>query len=97
MLTTVQQLCAIGGWSVFIIQAYHGLGKHQETISQEDMMVFQHAGFWQSIISATWALGFLKVSIGFNLLRLSSGGWYRWSLWATIGTCPSSLIFGDER
>ncbi|KAK4243124.1 hypothetical protein C7999DRAFT_18479 [Corynascus novoguineensis] len=77
-------LCAIGGWSVFIFQAGHGLGKHQETISKEDMLVFQHAGFWQSIISATWALGFLKISIGFNLLRLSSGGWYRWCLWATI-------------
>jgi len=49
-------------------------------------MVFQHAGFWQSIISAAWALGFLKISIGFNLLRLSSNRWYSWALWGTIGT-----------
>lgn len=85
MLTTAKQLCSIGGWAVFVFQAQHGLGKHQETISSEDMMVFQHAGFWQSIISATWALGFLKISIGFNLLRLSSSKWFKWSLWATIG------------
>ncbi|KAK4156003.1 hypothetical protein C8A00DRAFT_13028 [Chaetomidium leptoderma] len=77
-------ICALGGWVVFIIQAQHGLGKHQETISQDDLIIFQHAGFWQSIISATWALGFLKVSIGFNLLRLSTSKWYSWSLWATI-------------
>jgi hypothetical protein len=48
------------------------------------MMQFQHAGFWQSILSATWALGFLKISIGFNLLRLSTSKWFRWALWATI-------------
>ena len=54
-------------------------------------MVFQQAGFYQSIISATWALGFLKISIGFNLLRLSSSRWYSLCLWATIGmTCAFS-------
>ncbi|KAL2151051.1 hypothetical protein VTH82DRAFT_6149 [Thermothelomyces myriococcoides] len=77
-------LCAIGGWSVFIYQAGHGLGKHEDTISPEDKILFAHAGFWQSVISANWALGFLKISIGFNLLRLSSGTWYRRCLWATI-------------
>ncbi|KAK3305934.1 uncharacterized protein B0T15DRAFT_435256 [Chaetomium strumarium] len=77
-------LCALGGWIVFIIQSRYGLGKHQDTISREDMVTFQHAAFWQSIISATWALGFLKISIGFNLLRLSSSRWFRVSLWATI-------------
>lgn len=76
---------------MFIIQAKHGLGKHQDTISKEDFMIFSHAGFWQSIISATWALGFLKVSIGFNLLRLSSSKWYSWALWATIGICASPM------
>ncbi|KAL2168161.1 hypothetical protein VTG60DRAFT_329 [Thermothelomyces hinnuleus] len=77
-------LCAMGRWSVFVYQAGHGLGKHEETISPEDKVLFTHAGFWQSIISATWALGFLKISIGFNLLRLSSGVWYCRCLWATI-------------
>jgi len=53
-------------------------------------MVFQQAGFYQSIISATWSLGFLKISIAFNLLRLSPAKWYTWSIWATIGTCSPS-------
>ncbi|KAK4236380.1 hypothetical protein C8A03DRAFT_16974 [Achaetomium macrosporum] len=77
-------LCALGGWIVFVIQSRYGLGKHQDTILKDDMIIFQHAGFWQSIISATWALGFLKISIGFNLLRLSSSRWYSICLWATI-------------
>lgn len=84
---TTTQLCAIGGWSVFVFQAQHGLGKHQDTIAKDDLIVFQQAGFYQSIISATWSLGFLKISIAFNLLRLSPAKWYTWSLWATIGTC----------
>ena len=81
------QICATGGWVVFLIQSRHGLGKHEETISRADMVTFMHAGFWQSVISATFALAFLKLSIGFNLLRLSTSKWYTRSLWATIGKC----------
>ena len=71
---------------MFLIQSKHGLGKHQETISKQDMVILQHTGFWQSIISATSALAFLKLSIGFNLLRLSTSKWYTWSLRATMST-----------
>lgn len=83
---------------MFIIQAQYGLGKHQATISAADMVIFQQAGFWQSVISANCALGLLKISIGFNLLRLSSSKWYSWALWATIGRCrkpvPACLLVG---
>ncbi|KAI1850769.1 hypothetical protein JX265_004480 [Neoarthrinium moseri] len=78
-------LCTIGGWSVFIIQSYHGLGRHQDTISPPDLIIYSQAGLWQSIISAAWALTFLKISIALNLLRIGSNSrWYIWSLWATI-------------
>ena len=75
----------MGGWSVFIFQAQHGLGKHLNTIDRGDFVKFQHAGFWQSIISATISLTFLKISIAVNLLRLGSRRWYRWSLITIIG------------
>ena len=75
----------MGGWSVFIFQAQHGLGKHLDTIDRGDLVKFQHAGFLQSIISATLSLMFLKISIAVNLLRLGSRRWYRWSLIAIIG------------
>lgn len=79
----------MGGWIIFIIQAHYGLGKHQDTILPADYQIFQHAGFWQSIISANGALMWLKISIALGLLRLSQKKWYKWSLWATIGTSSS--------
>jgi hypothetical protein len=78
------QLGALAGLVCFILQGYHGLGRHSDTISKEDMTDFSHIGFWQSVISAGYAIGFLKVSIGLALLRLSTIRWYRWSLYATI-------------
>ncbi|KAK0624284.1 hypothetical protein B0T14DRAFT_565567 [Immersiella caudata] len=63
-------VCGIGGWAGFLIQAHHGLGKHIETVEKEDLVVFMHVSFSQAIVSATLALAFLKLSIGFNLLRL---------------------------
>ncbi|OLN91607.1 hypothetical protein CCHL11_06613 [Colletotrichum chlorophyti] len=77
-------ICALGGWTVFVIQAHYGLGKHYITIEKSDLVVFSHAGFWQSVISAAGALMWLKVSIALNLLRLSPSKWYKWTLWATI-------------
>ncbi|RYP71169.1 hypothetical protein DL771_004969 [Monosporascus sp. 5C6A] len=63
-------ICAIGGWVVFIIQIPHGLGKHEDTIDGAHFKIFQHAAFWQSVISATASLTFLKISIALSLLRL---------------------------
>ncbi|KAK0648295.1 hypothetical protein B0T16DRAFT_491120 [Cercophora newfieldiana] len=77
-------VCASGGWAGFLIQAHHGLGRHIETVSKEDFVVFMHVSFSQAIVSATCALAFLKLSIGFNLLRLSTCKWYIWSLRTTM-------------
>ncbi|KAL1837291.1 hypothetical protein VTJ49DRAFT_4057 [Mycothermus thermophilus] len=84
ILMVLSALCALVGYIVFCVQAPLGLGKHQWTISPENFVKFQHAGFIQSTVSAGWALGFLKISIGFNLLRLSTSRWYTWSLWISI-------------
>ncbi|KAK2026376.1 hypothetical protein LX32DRAFT_665358 [Colletotrichum zoysiae] len=79
-------LCALGGGMVvFIIQAFHGLGKHKETISRPDNVYFLKVGFVQSIVSAIAALAFLKISIAMSLLRLSRNKWYSRALWALIG------------
>ncbi|KAL0944829.1 uncharacterized protein CTRU02_202716 [Colletotrichum truncatum] len=78
-------LCALGGGMVvFIIQAYYGLGKHKDTISKADYVIFAKVGFFQSIISAIAALALLKISIALSLLRLSKNKWYSRSLWALI-------------
>ncbi|KAK1753603.1 hypothetical protein QBC47DRAFT_430405 [Echria macrotheca] len=87
-------ICALGGWICFVLQGAVGLGKHQETISAADMIVFQHIGFWQSIISAILALAFLKLSIGFGLLRLSTHKWYSAALWATMAIVAAYSVLG---
>ncbi|KAL2266771.1 hypothetical protein VTJ83DRAFT_6123 [Remersonia thermophila] len=84
VLMVLSALCAVVGYAVFCVQAGLGLGKHQWTIPPGDFVKFQHAGFVQSIVSAGLALGLLKMSIGFNLLRLSQTRWYSWSLWVAI-------------
>ncbi|RYP10596.1 hypothetical protein DL764_000566 [Monosporascus ibericus] len=87
-------ICAIGGWVVFIIQIPHGLGKHQDTIERAHYKIFQHAAFWQSVISATTSLMFLKISIALTLLRLGFSRWYRWSIWAIIFASICFFISG---
>ncbi|KAK1590272.1 uncharacterized protein LY79DRAFT_607632 [Colletotrichum navitas] len=78
-------LCALGGgMAVFVIQSFHGLGKHKDTISKPDNVFFLKVGFFQSIISAIAALAFLKISIAMSLLRLSRNKWYSRALWALI-------------
>ncbi|KAK1749857.1 hypothetical protein QBC47DRAFT_311093, partial [Echria macrotheca] len=93
MCIAIAILCASGGWVGFLIQAQHGLGRHQETVSNDDMVVFTHVSFSQAIVSATCAMAFLKLSIGFNLLRLSTSKWYIWSLRGamTVVVCYSIM------
>ncbi|TID03810.1 hypothetical protein CH35J_001880 [Colletotrichum higginsianum] len=86
LMIILSAVCAIGGWSIFIVQADHGLGKHFKTIDKKtDYVTFQHASFWQTIISATGALMWLKLSIALSLLRLSTTKWFKWSLYAILG------------
>ncbi|WYZ33907.1 hypothetical protein EsH8_I_000183 [Colletotrichum jinshuiense] len=78
-------ICAFGGWIIFAIQTRYGLGKHFLTIDKKyDIVAFRHATFWQSIISASGAIMWLKISIALNLLRLITTKSFRWALWVTI-------------
>ncbi|KAF7548326.1 hypothetical protein G7046_g8713 [Stylonectria norvegica] len=87
-------LFTLSGWIIFIIQGSHGLGRHFDTISTEDYIIFSHAGFWQSILSASTAMGLLKISIALNLLRLSTSRWYSWPLWASIAFVSAYSLWG---
>ncbi|KAI9148122.1 Satratoxin biosynthesis SC5 cluster protein [Paramyrothecium foliicola] len=78
-------LCACGGWSVFVIQAFNGLGSHQSTIDEMNLATYYHAGFWQSIFSNNAAMALLKISIALYLLRLNPGRWSVITLWVSIG------------
>ncbi|KAF2825008.1 hypothetical protein CC86DRAFT_468265 [Ophiobolus disseminans] len=78
-------LAGLGGWICFIVQGYHGLGRHTKIISSGDLIAFDRIGFFMSLLSALTALSLLKISIALFLLRLSKSKWYSRSLWALIG------------
>jgi hypothetical protein len=46
------------------------------TISEEDMIAFSRAGWYESVIATIVALGLLKISIALFLLRLNNSKWY---------------------
>ncbi|KAK3346416.1 hypothetical protein B0T25DRAFT_278526 [Lasiosphaeria hispida] len=86
-------LCGAGGLIAWIIACKNGYGRHQDTISRDDMVILLEAQFFQSVIEASFAFGFLKISIALSLLRLSRGTWYKWMLWCLVGfTCFYTLF-----
>ncbi len=85
-MTVLLQLCGIGGLVSWIVQCKHGFGRHQNTIPRDSWVKLLEAQFFQSVIEASFAFGFLKISIALSLLRLSRGNWYNRILWGLIGT-----------
>jgi hypothetical protein len=66
-----------------------------DTISRSDFLTLLEAQFFHSIVEATFAFGFLKISIALSLLRLSRGSWYNRILWGLIGTTPCASQLDD--
>ncbi len=76
------------------LQAQHGLGHHAETISSEERMKFNQLNGIESMIPLMSGIGFLKIAIALELLKLKSASW-RWytiALWCLIGAWPFSAF-----
>jgi hypothetical protein len=86
------QLCRIGGFVAWIIACENGYGRRQVTIPWANFVIVLEAQWFQSVVEACFAFGFLKISIALSLLRLSRGTWYKWILWCLIGNSPSCLM-----
>ncbi|KAK3376183.1 hypothetical protein B0T24DRAFT_677075 [Lasiosphaeria ovina] len=84
VLMALSVLCSLGGLVAWIVACTNGSGRHQDTIKQPNLVVILEAQFFQSIVEASFAFGFLKISIAISLLRLSRGNWYKWILWSLI-------------
>ncbi|KAK3290169.1 uncharacterized protein B0H64DRAFT_332751 [Chaetomium fimeti] len=86
-------LCGIGGLASWIIACRNGYGRHIDTIRPKEFLTLLEAQFFQSVVEACFAYGFLKISIALSLLRLSRGSWYNRILWALIAfTCFYTLF-----
>ncbi|EAQ92106.1 hypothetical protein CHGG_00341 [Chaetomium globosum CBS 148.51] len=86
-------LCGIGGLASWIVACKNGYGRHIDTIYPKEFLTLLEAQFYQSVVEASFAFGFLKISIALSLLRLSRGSWYNRILWILIGfTCFYTLF-----
>jgi hypothetical protein len=68
-----------------VVQAQHGLGRHLVAIDPADYVIYNKMTFFFGVTGSSLALGFLRLSIAFNLLRLCTLKWYQWALRAVIG------------
>lgn len=93
------QALAFASWLCLVLQIPYGLGRHGPTIPVDHRIKFEHISFWKTVLSDGFAMGLLRISIAISLLRLNRDlKWYRWSLYATMGTtlfasAPSSFCF----
>ena len=85
----VGQVCVfLGGMVTYIIAAQHGLGHHTDTLEKKDYFEYLKMTFIQAIVSTIGGMAFLKLSIGFSLLRLGTPKLYTRLLWTLIGEPP---------
>lgn len=69
----------------YILAAFHGLGRHTDTLEPADYHEYLKMTFIQAIVSTIGGMTFLKLSIGFSLLRLGTPTLYTRLLWSLIG------------
>jgi hypothetical protein len=56
-------------------------------------VIFNQAGWYESVIATIFALGLLKISIALFLLRLGNSKWCSRSLWTLIALVSAYSIF----
>ncbi|KAH8168406.1 integral membrane protein [Sarocladium implicatum] len=77
--------CAFGGGAVtYIMAAHYGLGRHRDAVSVEDYTQYLKLTFVQALVSTIGSLLFLKLSIGFSLIRMNQQKWYTRITWGFI-------------
>jgi hypothetical protein len=88
---------AIGGMICFILEAPRGIGRHLQTLSDEDYNMIRRLNFIYILCCVATCFSLLKVSIALSLLRLSRTRWYVYSLYTLIGfiACYTIVAFGS--
>lgn len=69
----------------YILAAQHGLGHHTDILEKEDYHEYMKLTFVQAVVSSIGGMAFLKLSVGFSLLRLGTPPFYTRILWSLIG------------
>ncbi|KAG9188705.1 hypothetical protein G6011_07410 [Alternaria panax] len=75
----------------------HGLGRYTDTLEKEDHQEYLKLTFIQVIVSTISGMTFLKLSVGFLLLRLGVPTFYTRMLWSLIAfVCLYTLVLWGE-
>lgn len=69
----------------YILAGQHGLGRHTDTLEKSDHQEYLKLTFIQALVSSIGGMAFLKLSVGFSLLRLGVPTLYTRILWSLIG------------
>ncbi|KAI5376079.1 hypothetical protein J4E82_005074 [Alternaria postmessia] len=87
----------LGGMVTYILAAQHGLGRHTDTLEKEDHHEYLKLTFIQAIVSTIGGMAFLKLSVGFSLLRLKVPTLYTRMLWSLIAfVCLYTVVSWGE-
>ncbi|KAH4260963.1 hypothetical protein HBI81_082550 [Parastagonospora nodorum] len=87
----------LGGMVTYILAGQHGLGRHTDTLENKDHYEYLKLTFIQAIVSSIGGMAFLKLSVGFSLLRLSPPPLYTRMLWTLIGfVCLYTIVSWGE-
>jgi predicted cobalt transporter CbtA len=80
------------------LQVPYGLGRHTDTIDRSLLIEFNKFSFIQSIVPLMGGIGFLKIAIALELMKLRGNAlaWYNHVLWGLIGELQirSSIFLG---
>lgn len=68
----------------YVIAAHYGLGRHRDAVPVDDYTTYLKMTFIQALVSTIGSLLFLKLSIGFSLIRMSQQKWYTRVTWGFI-------------
>ncbi|KAI4613461.1 uncharacterized protein J4E87_009928 [Alternaria ethzedia] len=75
----------------------HGLGRHTDTLEKSDHQEYLKLTFIQALVSSIGGMAFLKLSVGFSLLRLGVPTLYNRILWSLIAfVCLYTLVSWSE-
>ncbi|KAK8038334.1 hypothetical protein PG994_015101 [Apiospora phragmitis] len=74
---------AVGQYAIGVLEAQHGLGRHQIEIPMSDLLAIKHVGFFQVLLNFC-DLALINISIAFALMSLTRARWVSWTLWCLI-------------
>ena len=72
-------------------ETQNGVGRHQVFLSPQNQEEISHWEFYHWVV-VTVGISFVKLSIGFLLLRLVTSVWYKRLLWGTICRISSLTV-----